>query len=334
MIKTIQLPYSSSHYKDETDNGSKGSATLDNTYSDLSSRLQTFNNWPKPEISVRNLALAGFIYTGRDDVVICPFCKVEGFRWEVADDPMGDHQRWNPDCPFLRSNIESDNTSLARRNEDTCGLYGVEVVPNSVPVNLQRLGIQKCKGGPYYLDKVTLESRLSTFQTWPQGIKQRPNQLAEAGFFYTGFGDQTLCYCCGGGLQDWMEKDDPWEQHALWFSKCKFVNLKKGPEFVAKVKAQNQPQAYSPNVSTSTETKEEPAASAEDTTLSEQCEKVSIKEQSGEHQTLCKICFKNELGVVFLPCGHIVACVDCAPALTTCAVCRKPLEATVRAFLS
>lgn len=333
--------YSPAHIIDQPDNGSKTTVTYTNSsYPDLNSRLQTYNNWPKPEVSKINLAKAGFIYTGQDDVVICPYCNVEGFRWEVADNPMADHRGWSPHCPFLRSNVDSDSTSIARvnqvtsprGNQDTCGLYGIEVVPNSVPVDLQRLGIQASRG-PSYTDKVTLESRLKTFQHWPQGIKQRPAQLAEAGFFYTGFGDQTLCYSCGGGLQDWLEKDDPWEQHALWFGKCKHVNLKKGPEFVAKVKAQNQPQAYSPSNSTSTETKEESVAAAVET-LSEQCEKVSVQEQPGEHKTICKICYKNELGVVFLPCGHIVACVDCAPALSTCAVCRKPLEATVRAYLS
>lgn len=48
----------------------------------------------------------------------------------------------------------------------------------------------------------------------------------------------------------------------------------------------------------------------------------------------CKICFTEEIGVVFLPCGHLVSCVSCASSLTTCAVCREPLVATVRAYLS
>lgn len=49
---------------------------------------------------------------------------------------------------------------------------------------------------------------------------------------------------------------------------------------------------------------------------------------------MCKICYNGELGVVFLPCGHIVACVKCAPGMTTCAVCREHVTMTVRAFLS
>jgi hypothetical protein len=48
----------------------------------------------------------------------------------------------------------------------------------------------------------------------------------------------------------------------------------------------------------------------------------------------CQICFMEKRAVVFLPCGHLVACVKCAPSLSTCAVCRQPFTATVRAFLS
>lgn len=328
------------HFYDQADNGSKpteSSLPLETSrpedFTSLNNRLKTFDTWRNTELSKYSLAEAGFVYTGKDDIVICPFCKVEGFRWVTGDKPMADHRLWSPNCPYLRNNSEHDHTENNSNNIDTCGLYGVEVVPNSVPeesrkIDLQRLGIQKSIG-PQYQDKITYESRFATFQKWPKAIKQRPADLAEAGFYYTGVGDQTLCFHCGGGLKDWEEDDDPWEQHALWFSKCVFLNLKKGPEFVKKVKEENEPERSVPGTSGSSQTKDEPTE-----TLSEKCEKFSIKDSEAAEKTLCKICYKNELGVVFLPCGHIVACVDCAAALKNCAVCRKPLEATVRAFLS
>lgn len=55
---------------------------------------------------------------------------------------------------------------------------------------------------------------------------------------------------------------------------------------------------------------------------------------STSDRNVCKICYTEEMGVLFLPCGHLVACVKCALSLTTCAVCRQPVTATVRAFLS
>lgn len=48
----------------------------------------------------------------------------------------------------------------------------------------------------------------------------------------------------------------------------------------------------------------------------------------------CKICMADEVGVVFCPCGHLVSCVQCAPAVTNCPVCRAVIKGRVRTFLS
>jgi len=48
----------------------------------------------------------------------------------------------------------------------------------------------------------------------------------------------------------------------------------------------------------------------------------------------CKICMDAEIGTVLLPCGHLVACIACAPSLLDCPLCRAVIKATVRTFLS
>jgi len=48
----------------------------------------------------------------------------------------------------------------------------------------------------------------------------------------------------------------------------------------------------------------------------------------------CKICMAEEVGVVFLPCGHLLSCVMCAPAMTNCPLCRQQIRGRVRTFLS
>ena len=37
-----------------------------------------------------------------------------------------------------------------------------------------------------------------------------------------------------GGLRNWQPDDDPWTEHARWFTKCGYVRLIKGDEFIAK----------------------------------------------------------------------------------------------------
>merc|ERR1719411_499479 len=53
-----------------------------------------------------------------------------------------------------------------------------------------------------------------------------------------------------------------------------------------------------------------------------------------KEQRTCKICMDKEVGVVFLPCGHLCCCVNCAPALKDCPVCRRNIQGTVRTFMS
>ena len=53
-----------------------------------------------------------------------------------------------------------------------------------------------------------------------------------------------------------------------------------------------------------------------------------------KEQKQCKVCMDEDVGVVFLPCGHLITCVNCAPALRDCPLCRQPIRGTVRTYLS
>jgi len=332
-------------------------------------RLRTYKNWPCNFMEPSSLAKAGFYYVNKEDIVRCAFCGIEIGQWQRGDNAMSDHQKWSDNCPFVHGRncgnvpIEIDAMPMSTSGQDTCGKFGIEIRPNAYPeretgntstngLNLSKLGVQPSKG-PAYPGYVTLERRLITFSEWPRSMKQKPDELAAAGFFYNGKGDQTVCFHCGGGLKDWEDDDNPWEQHAKWFSKCNFVRLQKGPDYISEV-CSNQPAVLTsdeaanlllPSASnlniTPVNSESNSSAAPSTSNVVTKPKETKTKElvasednKSSNANTQCKICYAKEVGVVFLPCGHIIACADCAPALSTCAVCRKPLEATVRAFLS
>lgn len=327
--------------KSEPDNGghSQSSTTQLNLRLE-EERLKTFKNWQNKAVTPEELAKAGFYYLNKGDVVKCAFCNTEGCEWVSGDNPMSDHSKWSPHCPLVRE--KSPQSESDPSDQDVCGSRN-EIFPNSVPENetfklLRNIkGIEKirpCSHSKYS----TYESRLESFAEWPKSLKQKPVKLAEAGFFYKEVGDQTLCYHCGGGLKDWEDNDDPWEQHALWFPKCNFLVLTKGQDFVDLVRNKFKAEDLSvPSTSNSKENQEntEETEKEEETSKSEVKLADAEKNQQEDSQTLCKICYKNELGVIFLPCGHVVACVECSLSLNNiCPVCRKKFEATIRAFLS
>lgn len=90
---------------------------------------------------------------------------------------------------------------------------------------------------PDFPEYVIESARLQTFIDWPKSMKQTPQQLSAAGFFYTQVADRVICFSCGGGLCEWEEKDDPWEQHAMYYEKCDYLRSMKGSEYISSVKS-------------------------------------------------------------------------------------------------
>ena len=83
-------------------------------------------------------------------------------------------------------------------------------------------------------------ARLQTFlddsMTWPaHRIRATPQQIVDAGMYYLGLRDRVKCWYCNGGLQNWDQEDDPWEEHAKWFPSCEFVLQQKGEDFVQRI---------------------------------------------------------------------------------------------------
>lgn len=475
-------------------------------YRSEAARLESFRSWPVSFIvAPERLARAGFFYLQQGDKVQCAFCSGVVSHWEAGDDPSKEHRLHFPSCP-LHFNIPVGNIPLGESANGTQQYQSVhrnvtlrELRPFSGPErnvvsegritkrdDMSDLGIQT-HHGPRHPKYSTVESRLRTYTDWPADMCQTPQQLAQAGFYSVGTRDHVRCFHCDGGLRQWEPEDDPWTEHARWFSQCGYVRLVKGDEFVQQAIAQHPPvlpaneegeddrttvvtrphvrdvteeelqglmqtppasaalhvgldasriklalrrkleqtglpfttsdalieaalqiqmneetadtassssnssRAGSPlhvhnadNIVTSTDTESEgegqatpqssslytsrsmPALSDKQQVqpdrrepLPEQANTKSMPHlpSAGESSNkakavggaspsleeevrrlkearLCKICMDEEVGVVFLPCGHLVTCVNCAPSLNDCPVCRQLIKATVRTFLS
>lgn len=63
-------------------------------------------------------------------------------------------------------------------------------------------------------------------------------------------------------------------------------------------------------------------------------EALVLEHQMLLEQSLCKVCKDDNATTVFLPCGHMCTCVDCAPAMVKCPICQTFVKGTVKAILS
>ena len=67
--------------------------------------------------------------------------------------------------------------------------------------------------------------------------------------------------------------------------------------------------------------------------LSNENEKYFMEQSSSSSSSsICIACSSNERSIVFIPCGHLIACVSCAHGLTSCPLCRADIKGTLRIF--
>ncbi|XP_053397697.1 uncharacterized protein LOC123552200 isoform X2 [Mercenaria mercenaria] len=463
-------------------------------------RFCTLRSYPKENKPyLIKLAEAGFYYASDGDGVVCYCCGVRRYNWVAEDMPMKIHERINPNCKFLRKNEEvnvpvqyfgpfsralmaimdiPEPRERSEQSEDVNNDWAPERIRSPAPAQQNQqvetgansLGINTAI--PKHTQYATKTAREGSYSGWPDTASHTPQELAEAGFFYAGFGDCVRCFYCGIGLRHWTKDDNPWIEHARWSRNCVFVKQKKGEEFVnlvqlavqysqdneaqsnssagnqlpvqeierillsdaaqsvlemgyqpriikkaieqilrqdrnAKITAQilmekvleieeaeNPPQAAPAPTQepvaaaaappqakpTSQPAKTEGATNKEGSqaaakpkaekkpdegaksslqskdsdkdkdkketktnseskdlsteAISQDPKAIKAENEQLKEQTLCKVCLDNTVCIVFLPCGHLVTCADCAPAMRKCPICRALVKGTVRTYMS
>ncbi|XP_013419081.1 baculoviral IAP repeat-containing protein 7-like [Lingula anatina] len=203
-------------------------------------RLKTFAHWSiAAHVRPRDLASAGFFYTGTGDSVKCAFCAGILRNWDLGDQPMQEHRRLFPTCQLVLGTVVGNGNHSTSRSGAPASVAGSGSDGSSAPhggapiFHGQDLGIltDKPKHQRFAIESV----REKTFATWSAHWAQNPVNLAKAGFFYAGFSDNVKCFYCDGGLRNWEPQDDPWTEHARWFPRCGFVRQCKGEEFIRHV---------------------------------------------------------------------------------------------------
>ncbi|XP_012229106.2 death-associated inhibitor of apoptosis 1 [Linepithema humile] len=167
----------------------------------------------------------------------------------------------NIPCGNVPIGVDPKTIPSYSRGKDICGLYGLTYKPNSGPENnLNTEEGNKMSSntnfpgknpdtkidvffdaksdtkstvevndiiGVEYPKYTSYTERLQSFQSWPKEKSQKKEDMAAAGFFYSGVSDRTFCYYCGIGLINWEPSDNPINEHNKWASECPFIKSKK-----------------------------------------------------------------------------------------------------------
>lgn len=269
------------------------------------------NDWSCPHVQFGDLAITGLYFVKKPDLVRCYFCSVDLKEFEANDDVIKEHLRFSPNCPLLRrdktNNVPLDSAELDKilppASYDECGLGPAR--------RRKKSRVEDDVAFPEYR---LYTARMKTFETWPVGIKQKPINLSEAGFFYGGQSDFTMCFSCGVIVGKWEADDNPWVEHKKLAKRaCPYLQLNQ-----ERLKENEKKYEEAIKIKTLEEEK-----SADD--------EPSAREV--DHETVCKVCLERKSSVCFLPCKHVAVCGQCVFGLNnTCPICRCTIEETIPLF--
>ncbi|KAH0625172.1 hypothetical protein JD844_033352 [Phrynosoma platyrhinos] len=315
-------------------------------------RVSTFKNWPMTvPVQPKQLADAGFYYVGRNDDVKC-FCCDGGLRcWESGDDPWEEHAKWFPRCTFdLAGQTKLLSTSDTPVDENAGppiihfepGENGSEdavIMKTPVVEAALEMGFRR------RLVKQTVQSKILTTGENYKNINDLVSDLITAeeekeeekeAQMEESTSDLSLIRKNRMALFQRLTCVLPILE-CLLTSKV-ITNLE---HQVIKQKTQTPLQAR--ELIDTILVKGNKAANIFRNCLQE-CDPVLYKDLFGlpmeeqlrrlQEERTCKVCMDKEVSIVFIPCGHLVVCKECAPSLRKCPICRGTIKGTVRTFLS
>ncbi|KAM9500011.1 inhibitor of apoptosis protein-like isoform 4-T6 [Salvelinus alpinus] len=326
-------------------------------------RLLTFVHWPL-RIPVRpdQLAKAGFYYVGRNDDVKC-FCCDGGLRcWESGDDPWVEHAKWFPRCvyllqekgqefvhqiqarfPRLFEQLLTNGDSSSREFVDPPGEERSEdavMMNTAVVVSSLEMGFERG------LVKQTVQSKILTSGENYKTVQELVSDLLSAEDQKREEEREMLAEEMASDGHSFLKR-----HQAALVQRLKSVesvlehlreqNVISGEEYSGLQGQSSQQQTA--RLIDLVLTKGNAAAEVfrnwiqkNDVYLLRDLMDLPMEEQLRrlQEERTCKVCMDKEVNIVFIPCGHLVVCKECAPSLRKCPICRGLVKGTVRTFLS
>ena len=174
-----------------------------------------------------------------------------------------------------------------------------------------------------FMENATFENRMLTFKHWPRWAKIQPSKLAQDGFVYLGYEDSVQCFCCAAVYGGWKSEDNVADEHAFFSPKCPFVALKYSHTYIRYVHMKRRLPQYVSIIESMKLELDIEAKRKEN----------NAEEEKKEDKNLCIICLAYQISICFLPCAHTCVCVDCALSVDKCAICRVPIQASLKVYL-
>lgn len=279
-------------------------------FSSLDARLRSFADWERGNVqNPENLAHAGFYYQGLDDQVRCFQCNGGLRYWMVDDDPWFEHARWFPTCQFVHlvkggSYIKSVqdkphcDSSMAEIPQQIMTLDDAMCTEHVQSVLSMGLNVGRIRSAV----KIRLEKTGKPFQNAESLIEAvLDGQIEEEDL-----SDETNT---GPPIPPLSTNRRRNITYYSYESPSQRPATTTSTDYISTYQMETKNQT-SIEVDKSKSVEEEPNTSKSITKDKlEVTSSLSLEEENRKLKDArtCKICMDAEVGVVFLPCGHLGA---------------------------
>ncbi|CAF3389411.1 unnamed protein product [Rotaria sp. Silwood1] len=319
-------------------------------FSEIPKRYASFSTWSSENSpSVDALVQAGFFYSGTATIVTCFYCNGSLQNWGANDNPIIEHARWFPSCPYAKQLCGED---LFRKIQESKRIQKEQAksTERTGSNSVTRTNELTNSGKLLIPDESTLSRLVAARLDLP--ISQRLLDL--------NFQLSIIKRCWEDQLRikrdDFVSDTDVYVACLILRKQIDYIGGKKENIIIPSIKMkqireQSEVKANKsiPNVTHTVQSIADNDTDVEMTTSSQssnkpksnddewKMEKITIDDRSqSTNSTLsnpCALCLTEEKQLACIPCGHMVTCVACGHSLRLCPICRREINAFARIYI-
>ncbi|XP_070191298.1 baculoviral IAP repeat-containing protein 3-like isoform X3 [Littorina saxatilis] len=318
-------------------------------YSQMDARKRSFSNWVEDQglPAVDELITLGFFYAGYADCVRCFFCGIGLKSWEPGDIPAEVHARWRPTCEYLRL-VKGDefvdqvanggrNVGNERSSQGGAAQPGQQnLARDSVSTNQQANndsaapanGSNQQGSDVVDIPDVPVVRRARETGYTDQQISEGIQKLRLIGM------ERAMEVMLVEVLTNLFRDNPPQRRRQGESGDAQNSSPQGGNGSDAAAPAHDadiQRDAAEPGEEVADSA---PGLQNADNPLGDRQNVLQQENARLRNMRTCQRCHEQPVGVIFLPCGHIIACTTCAPNIRRCLRCDTVIRATANVYFS
>ncbi|XP_046558127.1 baculoviral IAP repeat-containing protein 2-like [Haliotis rubra] len=275
-------------------------------------RLASFSRWPPnltqtPEV----LSRAGFYHVPceeKPDRVRCAYCQGKLYNWKPEDDPWTEHAKCFPSCPYITLCVGQHVTKSMFREHGV-----VEEEHNAETGKDQQSTAQENMSSPE--DNMTKLMKCEAVLA-----------VLQMGFSQHLVREVLKSYCKSSKGRYFSAQD----------LAADILDMEKALEttnIISKTTASTERTQCNRTQTSKTDTRGMCGLQNNSTSNnSPVLENIMDENSRIKDRYLCKICMESPVRVTFMPCGHLACCGPCSMAVSSCPICRTPIQGCVRSY--